>query len=293
MGSGREGSQRGFQPAADRDDKPEPEGPKFKGIAARILSEWAYSEERDFAAVLKNIGVGFAIVSKDEAERSRIEAATAEQAGKYAPRFGAGELVAVTRSGLVYWSPEGEIVELNGVHKFQPEAEKFLPQQLDRSVLQGIDATKAALEDRQPQRRNEAAAAEMERETESGDSRSFRPLQATRRWILAVNDKAGDFATVATRPMKIISSVLNTAGKLFDSLFQLFDPGPRKTRGQPETAPELNQRADTERTSEQVQRHETQWAEHQRITNATREIQQLADQREKDFKRHRGDDRDR
>jgi hypothetical protein len=96
-------------------------------------------------------------------------------------------------------------------------------------------------------------------------------------------------------PMRIIGSVLNTVGKIFEALFSFFDPGPPPTRAQIEIAIE-----DRDRTAhaaalnrEQTQRHETQVSDYERITDASRAIRQLDEQREKDFKRYRGDDRDR
>jgi hypothetical protein len=110
-----------------------------------------------------------------------------------------------------------------------------------------------------------------------------------------VNDKAHDLAAVASKPMKVIGSVVNTAAKLFDALFSFFDPGPPLTREQREIAKDERDRSSfaAEQTREQVQRHETQVTVHERVADATREIQQLAEKNTKDFQRYRSDERDR
>lgn len=280
-------SDREAAAAKDRD--------QLRGITAKIFKEWQRNnEDKSFTATLDKMGVRFAITTKEEAERSHKQAALAKAAGNYAPSFKEGELVAVTRPSLLYWTQGGDIVALNRVHKLQEGAENYLPD-IDRTKLKTIEATKDDLEKEARYSREDMASIRRERATDTGPFRVFRPVQTARRWILAANDKANDLNTVAEKPMRVIGSVVNTAAKLFDALFSFFDPGPPKTREQIAIAKDDRNRSNfaAEQTREQVQRHDTQVTVHERIAEATREIQQLAEKNTRDFQRYRSDERDR
>ena len=71
--------------------------------------------------------------------------------GAYAPRYREGEIVVVTKPGLLRHR-DGEYVEPSRVHRIdQNLAQKFiLP--FDKSQMRGIDATKQALQERAQQR---------------------------------------------------------------------------------------------------------------------------------------------
>ena len=102
---------------AERDTRTE----NLKGVEARIWKVWRQShtskaldadliwpnprqgyriDAKAFAAALDEKGIAFAVVTKQEAERSHREAEFAKAVGNYAPSFKEAEIVAVTRPGL-------------------------------------------------------------------------------------------------------------------------------------------------------------------------------------------------
>jgi hypothetical protein len=157
----RERSGATFEEAADRatnDARPE----KLRGPAAEIWKAWIQSDSaKTYREALDEKGIGLAVVTKDEAARSHREAAFARQVGRYAPRYNEGEIVVVTRPGLLRHR-DGEYVEPSRVHRIdQSMAQKFiLP--FDKSQVQGIDGTRQALEVRAQQRSSDWRAIRLE-----------------------------------------------------------------------------------------------------------------------------------
>jgi Relaxase/Mobilisation nuclease domain len=258
----------------------------LKGAAARILhayyNSWGMAPDfKPFDVALDELGVAFAITTKEEADRSHRQAEFARAAGNYAPRFKDGEIVIVTAPGSLYRHHQtGEIIELDRVQKIdQPNAERFLLA-LDRRTLQGIEATKQILKERADERREKFAAARMQRATETSDTARTAAL-----------DAAQGFMVIGNRASRFISTALGAVGKLFDMLFELFDPGPPKTRAQIEHAIEQGERYAA--MDAKAQQHEAHVSQHERIQETVRDVAALEEQKRRDFQRYRGDDRDR
>jgi hypothetical protein len=107
----------------------------------------AYKELSTFQESLDRMGMGFARVTREEAERSQRQASFAQAVGNYTPRFLEGEIVAVRAWHTVYRS-EGEIIPPGQrVYKIdQGVATKFVDELgIDRSMA-GVDATKKVLQ---------------------------------------------------------------------------------------------------------------------------------------------------
>ena len=110
------------------------------------------TDRKAFVAALDTSGIGFAIATKEEADRSHREAELAKAAGNYAPRFKEGEIVIVTAPRPEY-RREGEIIEPRRVQKIdQSLAAKFVNALGTRSELKGIEATKQVLVERAKER---------------------------------------------------------------------------------------------------------------------------------------------
>jgi len=151
---------------ATNDARPE----KLRGPAAEIWKAWIQSDSaKTYREALDEKGIGLAVVTKDEAARSHREAAFARQVGRYAPRYNEGEIVVVTRPGLLRHR-DGEYVEPSRVHRIdQSMAQKFmLP--FDKSQMQGIDGTKQALEVRAQQRSSDWRTIRLENAMKKRDA---------------------------------------------------------------------------------------------------------------------------
>jgi len=145
---------------ATRDDRTE----NLKGEAAKIWTAWPQSDNaKAFAAALDDKGIAFAVVTKEEADRSHREADFAKAVGNKALRFKEGEIVIVTEPRREY-RHNGEITEPRSrVHKLdQSLAEKFVKGLDNRSSLQGIDATRQASDQRAQQRAADRQALRLE-----------------------------------------------------------------------------------------------------------------------------------
>ena len=137
--------------------------------AAELGKDAAFSVKTDrkaFAVALDERGIGFAVATKDEADRSHREAELAKAAGNYATRFKEGEIVIVTAPRPEY-RREGEIIEPRRVQRIdQSLATKFLDALgTPRHELKGIEATKTALVDRARERAAEWEGKRMEHAT--------------------------------------------------------------------------------------------------------------------------------
>jgi hypothetical protein len=176
---------------ATNDARPE----KLRGPAVEIWKAWINSDSaKAYKEALDEKGIALARVTKDEAARSQREAAFAKQIGNYAPRYREGEIVVVTKPGFLRHR-DGEYVEPNRVHRIdQSLAQKFiLP--FDKTQVQGIDATKKALQDRAQQR--------------SSDWQAIRLQNAMK--------KRGAARSIGkTMPAALDRDSLRSIGKLFD-----------------------------------------------------------------------------
>lgn len=130
-------------------EKAMPEG--MRGTPAHI---WQAAHDGDspkaIEAALAQKGIRLSIVQKEEAERSRDDAAAAKEHGQYAPIYRESEIVAVNDRGYVY-----RLSQRTTGTDFQA-MQRYL-RTLDTANFQGIDATRQAITDEQRQRRNEKA----------------------------------------------------------------------------------------------------------------------------------------
>jgi hypothetical protein len=133
---------------AEKDRKPEQESTlpaNLKGPAADIWTALQRSDNaRAFAAALDERDIALAAVTKDEAQRSRINASFAREVQRFSPEYRESEIVAVTLDGRVY------PLNRRTTGKERQEIEAFLAP-LDRNEMHGIAATKES----QEKRRNE------------------------------------------------------------------------------------------------------------------------------------------
>lgn len=138
-----------FEDAARAAGRPEPEPPlpeNLRGTAAHIWTAWHQSDTaKAFAAAINEQGMALAVVTKQEATRSHMDAEFAKALGNHATRYREGEIVAVSANAEVYKLNE----RTTGEGRFQ--VEKFLAR-LDRSNLKGVEATKQMMHDRAEQR---------------------------------------------------------------------------------------------------------------------------------------------
>jgi hypothetical protein len=136
-------------------DQPRPDvADKAQTVPERIREAHALAENREqFAEALDQHGIAFGVVTPEESHRSHREAEFARAIGRKSRRYEAGEIVAVTEPRLEYLR-EGEWTALSRIHKLDPaEAENYLNTLgMDKSDLQGIDATQKQLDDRTEQR---------------------------------------------------------------------------------------------------------------------------------------------
>ncbi|MGH9541359.1 MAG: hypothetical protein ACRD2H_05705, partial [Terriglobales bacterium] len=196
-------STRLFEQAATeaaRDQRPE----NLYGMAARVWDLWTkidrekheaalngnvpFSVRTDgkaFAAALDERGIGFAAVTKDEAEQSHREADRSHTAnefakaigrtGNHAPRLKEGEIVIVT-APLPEYRREGEITPPRRVHQLdQSLAAKFVEATGGRSELKGIEATRQILTARAQDRTAKWEAIRLENATAKRGIRRDRP----------------------------------------------------------------------------------------------------------------------
>jgi hypothetical protein len=138
-----------FEDAARAAARPEPEPPlpeNLRGTAAHIWTAWHQSDTaKAFAAAINEQGIDLAVVTKQEAARSHMDTEFAKAVGNYATRYLENEIVAISASAEVYKLNE----RTTGEGRVQ--VEKFLAR-LDRTNLQGIDATRQMMHDRAEQR---------------------------------------------------------------------------------------------------------------------------------------------
>jgi hypothetical protein len=181
---GREKETRGGrqekEPAAHQAQQP-----PTKGEAVHI---WNARERSDspgaFAAALDQHGIALAAATQEEADRSRVTAAYAKAIGNFAPEYRPGEIVAVTERGQVF--------QLNRrtTGKDRKEIETFLAP-LDRSQLQGIEATKGS----QEQRRREAWLARQPLGRTAGEIRlAYSLTQTGQEFANAIEDRGSILA---------------------------------------------------------------------------------------------------
>jgi hypothetical protein len=258
---------REIHAAFDESNRPKP----FRGDAFRTKA---------FMAALDKEGIALASVTKEEAARTRAEAASARKAGKYAPSYREGEIVAVTLQGTVHRLNE----RTTGLDTAALETRL---QKLDRSKLQGLDATKVAMTERAAQHRVEVTAERMERAREPRDYGRSRKLDGP--------TKKAPLKDPLKLSMRVLQGIGNVASKVAELLVAFFDPGPPKTRVQIETAIEDNKRHRHAAEKDAAATQQKAANDHQHGTAQAKQADAAAqEQRQREeYRRLRGDDRDR
>ena len=126
-------------------EKAAPEG--LRGTPAEIRQAVQSSDiPKALAAALADRGIVLAMTTKEEAERSRGNAAAAQENGSYAPICREGEILAVDQRAYVYRLTQ----EKTGINR--RDMQRYL-RTLDTASFQGIDATRETLREEQRQRR--------------------------------------------------------------------------------------------------------------------------------------------
>jgi hypothetical protein len=229
------------------------------------------TDKKAFAAALDEKGIAFARTTKEEAERSRREAAFAKEIGRYAPRYKEGEIVIVAEPRPEY-RRNGEITEPRSrVHKLdQSLAEKFMAALGTGATLQGIDATLKTSGQRAQQRAADWEAIRLERATSTRRPPRIRPG----------NTKDN----LLRRPAAVLKPVtmgLNLIGKPLEILGNLFEP-PILTPAQ-KRAGEIAARERQADVRDQIEHSNTvaERAQEQRQLDEDRGAEQRARERER------------
>lgn len=214
-----------FDDAAREGTNPEPEPvmpENLKATARRIWNAYRQSDSaRAFAAALNEDGIALAAVTKEEATRSHMNSEFAREVRNFAPRYREDEIVAVIEQGYVY-----KLSQRNTGDE-RKAVEKFL-KPLDRSGLQGIEATKETLKARAEERahgihafremlRDANAAARMEK-AQKPDTRKPSKMGGKDQ----VAPKIERIVTTAT--LTGIAGAFHVADKLADGFLGMFDP---------------------------------------------------------------------
>jgi hypothetical protein len=203
--------------------EPEPVMPEnLKGTAARIWNDYHQSDSaRAFVAALDEHQISLASVTEKEAERSQINADFAREVHRFAPRYRAGEIVAVTEQGYVYKLSQ----RTTGDER--RDVKKFL-KSIDRTQLQGIEDTKTTLKSRAEERTHEVQSF---RERLRAGNEASRLEQAQKPGRQGSNmghgrDKVSPrIERIATTvSLAAIDGAFSVADKLADGLLGIFDP---------------------------------------------------------------------
>lgn len=147
------------------------------------------SNVRAIRDALERHRLGLACATPDEAAKSYRAAKFAKEVERTAPVFHAGEIVVVREPGIRDQG-NAERPAPRRVYKLdQTEAEEYLKWlRLDRSQLQGIEATKRALDDRAETRRRAIETARFARANSTKDTARTGPsrggLVANQMWAL-------------------------------------------------------------------------------------------------------------
>ena len=159
-----------FEPAAGetaRDRRPVDPPENLKGAGVHIWTAYNRSHNpRDFFDALSDHGITLAAVTKEEADRSYRTGAFAKAVGNVAPVYGEGEIVCITAGARVYKLDQRTTGDdrrgIEGVLK-----------DLDRTHLQGINATRQAMHEKAQAR---AAHAQLMRIANPVDGREERAI---------------------------------------------------------------------------------------------------------------------
>ena len=170
-------------------EKHEPTRPRFGDVLITRAADAAMRDQRQqhgepvnpaaFKDALEKNRLALACVTPDEAAKSRLENKFAKELGRYAPVYQAGEIVIVRE-------PRPERNTGGRVHKLdQTKAEDYLRcLALDKSQLQGIEATKQALDERAQTRQRAIDAAKLRKARSRSRSPERGGLVAHQMWAV-------------------------------------------------------------------------------------------------------------
>jgi len=274
------------------DHRPQDAPDHLRGTSAEIWLAYHRSDNaKAFAAALDEKGIALAVVTKDEAERSRTDAAAAKEQGKYAPVYRENEIVAVDDRAYVYRLNDRTTGSAFG------DMQRYL-RTLDRSPLQGITGTRQMMQDRAAER---GAAVQVfaalnpvtRAERSTGGSGSLT------RGVLA--DAAKITNTIASKPrlvkapLRILGKTLDSAAKAAEGIVSMFDPGPPKTRAELEIIAEERERHGRAAAKEAAaaQHWQAYTDEYEQIAAKHEEQAREAQQRDDQYKRQRERERER
>lgn len=225
-----------FEFAARATDRPKPEPvmpQNLRGAAARIWQAYHMSDNAQaFAAALREEGISLASVTKEEADRSYRLAAFAREAGRFAPRYREGEIVAIAEPSLTYRDgqlAEPRVYQLNRrtTGEDYRKIANFL-KSLDRTQLKGIEPTKETVKTRTEERITEVQAfRDLLR-----DARNTERMKRATNIRADSHTKGNNFprksvfktTAVPSAGMSMATGALNLADKLADGLLGMFDP---------------------------------------------------------------------
>lgn len=211
-----------FEDAAREAGRPEPVMPEnLRGAGAKIWTAYRSSDSpAAFVAALDEHGISLAAVTKDEADRSHRSAEFAREIRSFAPRYKEREIVAVTERGHVYKLGRRTTGE-------EPrKVEQFL-KSIDRSQLQGIEATKETLKERGAQRVIEVQAfrdllkeaKNADRLERAGQINSKAPKRGGRDKVQPMIERI-----VPSIGIAVAGGAFHGAAKLAEGFLSIFDP---------------------------------------------------------------------
>jgi hypothetical protein len=201
------------------DPQPTPDAPsRLRGTSAAIWT--AYNATRDpyrFAATLEEKGIRMAVVTKDEAERSKAEAEHWKAHGEHRPTYREGEFVAVNRQGDVYRFTE------RNTGQDQEAVQAFLTKAVFKG-LASLDGTQQIVQkeiatrvSQRQARSSEIAAARLER---AGIIHDKAPVNDNTRPLAQSADRMGKIGVRAGRKAMMIGGVaLHAIASALESLF--------------------------------------------------------------------------
>jgi len=275
-----------FEDAAREATSPEriPEKQPF-GVAARLKDAFELSrrpdltadEKRqfDFARVIDEHGIAFAIATPEEAYKSHREAEFAKAIDRRAPEYRPGEIVAVTMPRLEVQQAAGWS-ELPRIHKLdQKQAAAYLKAlSLNPKQLQGIEATKQKLDTKAQERKAERESDRMDRATWIQD---WAPERGRKTKILEPIVQAGQVGA------KAVEAAFDGAVNIASAALSFLDPP--TTPAQREQAAELS-RQDRE-TQAEIQIDFTRFTSDQAQRQQNHQEQQAARDRQREIERER------
>jgi hypothetical protein len=223
-----------FEDAAHENTRPEPTPgmpQNLRGAPAHIWTAWHHSDNaKAFQAALDEHGMSLAAVTKKEADRSHKHATFARAVGNFAPEYREGEIVVLAEPDLAYrdgkmTEPHVYRLDRRTTGEDRAKIEKYL-KPLDRTPLQGVEATKETLKARAEQRIIEVQAfRDMLRDTRN----AARMKQAQQPGREAPTRAAKETASrvigrVAKTPARAVGGLFGGAAKIADGLFEMIDP---------------------------------------------------------------------